>query len=170
MTTHGNFRGFLTRTMALGTGGPLLAALLALLTLAPLSGCQNTKNITDRDVRVASLREAADRYRAAERSPKAVLFIDPRPASEYRASHIAGARHIELGELGITRRGETSIDPELDSYGMLMVYGTNPGSAVARAAAKRLLVIGYDKSKVRWYQGGLSEWNAAGLPIESAEQ
>lgn len=61
-------------------------------------------------------------------------------------------------------RPERGVDPALDRYGQLVVYGDDPGTGSAVAMTKRLMMTGY--KKVRMFMGGMSEWKRAGLPVE----
>lgn len=143
------------------------AAVPALLGLAlfcvALTGCGG--RVSDRDIRTISLEDVAQLYAKDQDKPNTLELIDPRPRSAFEAGHIAGARHIELNRLD-PRLGR---DRELDKAGTLVVYGTDRSSAIARAATKRLLDIGYSRGKVRWYAGGLAEWAASGRPVDRVE-
>ncbi len=57
--------------------------------------------------------------------------------------------------------------PELKQYSRLIVYGDNPGTAVARAMFKRLHAVGY--GGVKFYAGGLEEWTRSGGRVETSE-
>lgn len=120
-------------------------------------GC--SKQTTDRDIQPISLTEV----RALLDSPRAgsTLLIDPRPPSVFAAGHIPGARNMQLSEV----RQEAGVNPTLDRYGQLVVYGDDPGTGSAVAMTKRLMMTGY--KNVRMFMGGMSEWRRAGLPVES---
>lgn len=125
-----------------------------------LSGCNN--NVSDRDIRTIPLADAARLHARAVGQPQAALFIDPRPETAFAEGRIPGARHMTLDRVD-PNRGK---DPALDRYEALVVYGDNPGSAVARAMTKRLLAVGFKSKKVKFMEGGLEGWRAAGLGVE----
>ena len=87
---------------------------------------------------------------------KAVL-IDVCEAHEYAAGHVAGARHIPLGQLanqlpGVVKNKEVPVIFVCQS-------GMRSGSAMRIAKG-----LGY--LKARSLSGGLSSWRAASLPVE----
>jgi rhodanese-related sulfurtransferase len=47
---------------------------------------------------------------------------------------------------------------------MIVVYGKDPGSAVAMGMSKKLIELQY--KRVRMYKGGLADWVASGQPVE----
>ncbi|MEQ8769820.1 MAG: rhodanese-like domain-containing protein [Phycisphaerales bacterium] len=126
------------------------------------SGC--SKEVSDRDIKTIALADAARLHARSQSDPLEALFIDPRSKAMYDAAHIAGARHLQL-TADDTDRGT---DPAINRYGTLIVYGNDPGSAIARAMAKRMMAIGYSKKKVKLLADGLVAWDRAGLPVERA--
>lgn len=147
------------------------AALLSLVILGALPGCEtgtSEKDINESvvftlaDVRQAMLEREAD--------PEAAILIDPRATKYYEAARLPGAVNLRLQDV----REDDPRDRDLERYDRLIVYGDNPGSAVARAMFKRLLAVGYDG--VRLYAGGVDEWLLSGgriesdLPPEAAEE
>ena len=93
--------------------------------------------------------------------PDALHIIDPRSPSEYAQTHIAGAENLLLQNVSDTQH---SLDPRLAAFKLLVVYGNDPGSAVARAMTKRLLRAG--AKDVKLFLGGMVEWSKAGYPVE----
>lgn len=126
------------------------------------SGC--SREVSDRDIKTIALADAARLHAKAQSEPLEALFIDPRAKAAYDESHIAGARHLQL-TADDTNRGT---DPAIDRYDAIVVYGNDPGSAIARAMAKRMMAIGYGKKKVKLMSDGLIAWDRAGLPVERA--
>jgi rhodanese-related sulfurtransferase len=81
--------------------------------------------------------------------------------SEYYSNeNIAGSRHVPLDQIG---RELANIDLPKDTK--IVVYCAGPECPQSGAAAEKLLAYGY--KNVRAYEGGLEEWEAAGLPIEA---
>jgi rhodanese-related sulfurtransferase len=125
---------------------------------AVFSGCGDT--ISDRDIEFASLAEV----RAwSQDKPGTARLIDPRSPQEYAAGHLPGAQSLQLPSVP---ERKDSLDPALARYKVLVVYGNDPGSGIARAMTKRLMRAG--ASDVKLFSGGIVEWTRAGLPIEKA--
>ncbi len=134
-------------------------ALLALAGCAGLAGCETSTS--DKDIRNISVSELRDLARRADAGQKNLyLLIDPRSSAAFAAGRIPGAINMQLPQVD-PRRG---VDPALDRYENLVVYGNNPASAPARGMTKRLLSVGYDG--VRLLAGGLEEWESLGYPVD----
>lgn len=121
-------------------------------------GC--SKQITDRDIKPISLVEVRALVESERSGRGGALLIDPRGPSAFAAGRLPGARNIQLSEV----KPEDGVNPALDRYGQLVVYGDDPGTGSAVAMTKRLMMTGY--KNVRMFMGGLSEWKRAGLPVE----
>ena len=87
-----------------------------------------------------------------------VVVIDVRPAIEYGAGHIAGARSIPVAEL--TRRLRS-----LDKRREVVAYCRGPYCVYAGEAVRALRRKGY---LARRLEEGFPEWRRAGLPVETA--
>lgn len=124
---------------------------------AVLGAC---KDISDNDIVTASLKDARELHESLAKSPRSGLFIDARAPKYFSAGHIPGAANYQVADFQNKDLRRSS----LESYGELMVYGDNPGSAESKALTKRLLEHGY--SDVRLFAGGFDEWKEAGLPVE----
>lgn len=85
-----------------------------------------------------------------------VVVIDVRPAEEYRAGHIAGARSIPIDELGARLR-------ELPADRQIVAYCRGPYCVFAGEAVSLLNERGFRAARL---VQGLPEWRAAGLPVE----
>lgn len=86
-----------------------------------------------------------------------VVLIDVRPASEFAAGHIKGARSVPVDELA-ERIGELPSDKEVVAYcrGPFCVYSAQAvGILRGRGRRARQLVDGFP------------EWRMAGLPVQS---
>jgi 3-mercaptopyruvate sulfurtransferase SseA len=138
----------------------ILAAAMALPGLwGGLAGCD--RKVKDTDIKVVSVSEVKLLVDRGERNSGEVLLIDPRPSKYYLHGHLPGARNIQLPQ--IDPKGTT--DPGIARHNTIVVYGDDPGSAVARAMTKRLLAVGYDG--VRFFAGGVKEWSKR-YPMEPA--
>lgn len=129
----------------------LVAALIA----SALVGAGGCKSVSDKSIKTIGFSEVQRPFQKGESS---VLFIDPRPLEEYTAGHIPGAIHLRLPDVD-----ENDPDPALSKYKVLVVYGNNPGSPVAKAMVKLLLRSGFKEA--RWFQGGMDAWREAGMPV-----
>lgn len=138
---------------------PLVIA-LAVAFILILGGCE-TKT-SDKSLKFISVAQVRKLALEADRksNPTLLALVDPRPAREFNEGHIPRARNITLASLppdGLRTR-------ELEGFDNLIVYGNDPGSASARAMAKRLIQLGYDK--VFLMQEGIKGWEAQGGAIQ----
>jgi 3-mercaptopyruvate sulfurtransferase SseA len=125
-----------------------------------VSGCN--RETRDTDIRIISVSEAKNLFDRVNRGePGIALFLDPRPAAEFNTGHIPGARNFTLAQIKPTAR----VDPRIDRFKNLVVYGDNPASATARGLTKRLIAVGYDD--VRFFAGGIEEWAGRGYPVST---
>lgn len=85
-----------------------------------------------------------------------VTVLDVRPAAEYRAGHIPGARSIPLDEL-TERLAELPRDTDV------VAYCRGPYCVFAPEAVRVLRAAGY---RARLLEDGLPEWRLAGYPTE----
>jgi rhodanese-related sulfurtransferase/DNA-binding transcriptional ArsR family regulator len=92
-----------------------------------------------------------ERARAGE-----VTVLDVRPAAEFRAGHIPGARSVPLEELEQTLG---SIPKDQD----VVAYCRGPYCVLALEAVALLRARGYRATRL---EDGVAEWRAAGLPVE----
>ena len=98
-------------------------------------------------------RELAARLKRHE-----VVVLDVRPAAEYAAGHIAGARSVPITEL---RRQLKALSKD----GEIVAYCRGPYCVYALDAARYLQQRGL---RVRRLADGVPEWRAAGLPTATA--
>lgn len=105
------------------------------------------------DVELVSRDELRRRLRAGE-----VLAVDVRPAEEYQAGHIPGARSIPFGEL-LQRLDE------LD--GEVVAYCRGAHCVLAHDAVRLLAAEG---RPARRLEDGMLEWRAAGLPVAAGAE
>jgi 3-mercaptopyruvate sulfurtransferase SseA len=137
---------------------------LVLAGIALAGGC--APNITDADIKpipIAELRKLTLRQ-AQKPQDKIVVLIDPRAAARFDAGHLPGARNLKLPQVPEL----SSRDPALAAYDHIVVYGTDPASAAARAMTKRLIRVGYDE--VRMFPGGTMEWVEKGYALETTPE
>ncbi|MFK7759893.1 MAG: rhodanese-like domain-containing protein [Phycisphaerales bacterium] len=131
-----------------------------------VGGCRG--NVSDKKIDFIDLNQAMDLYDRGLENPEAALFIDVRKPERFNDGHIKGARNIRVNEIDL----RYDADPELLKYDNLIVYGENPGSASARAMAKRMIQAGYNtvlKKRIRLFLGGWVVWESTGLPFGVVE-
>ncbi len=87
-----------------------------------------------------------------------VVVIDVRPEAEYAAGHLPFARSIPLAEL-------KKRIAELPRDKAIVAYCRGPFCLMSEQAVKLLAQRGYQARKIT---DGVAEWQAAGLPLESA--
>jgi rhodanese-related sulfurtransferase len=146
----------------------VLAAFGGFWLLGGLTGCAR-KDVSDSRIDVITLSEALAYHERAGRADSEVLFIDARRSVIYDEGHIRGAVNLRPNDVDL----RAGTDPKLEAKEALVVYGQDPGSAVARAMSKRLIEAGYNtmmRRRVKFYAGGFNEWQATGLPVDVSEQ
>jgi rhodanese-related sulfurtransferase/DNA-binding transcriptional ArsR family regulator len=89
-----------------------------------------------------------------------VVVIDVRPQTEYETAHLPFARSMPVAELE-RRLTELPLDKEI------VAYCRGPFCLLSDEAVALLAAKGY---RVRKILDGVSEWEAAGLPVEVAEK
>jgi rhodanese-related sulfurtransferase len=95
-------------------------------------------------------KELEGRLRAGD-----IIVLDVRPAAEYEAGHIRGARSIPIAEL---RRHIRSLPNDVE----IVAYCRGPYCVFANDAVKQLRKRGYRASRL---EDGYPEWRREGLPI-----
>lgn len=91
---------------------------------------------------------------------KDVVVLDVRPAPEYRAGHILGARSIPVGEL--SRRLE-----EIPKDGDVVAYCRGPYCVFANDAVRLLRKRGFTAARL---EDGFPEWRDAGFPVATGTE
>jgi len=87
-----------------------------------------------------------------------IIMIDVRPQTEYDTAHLPFARSMPLQEIERRMR-------ELPAGKDIVAYCRGPYCLLSDAAVSLLRAHGYQVSKIT---DGVSEWQAAGLPVEQA--
>jgi rhodanese-related sulfurtransferase len=100
--------------------------------------------------------EAIDRDALRERLRRGdVVVLDVRPAAEYVAGHIPGARSLPIAELHRRLR-------ELPADREIVAYCRGPYCVYADDAVRHLRAAGYRAARL---EDGFPEWRHAGLPV-----
>ena len=104
--------------------------------------------------------EVVDRTELASRlKRRQVIVLDVRPAEEYAAGHIAGARSVPIAEL---RRQLRALPKDAD----VVAYCRGPYCVYADDAVRELNRRGF---RARRLIDGFPEWRRAGLPVAVGE-
>jgi rhodanese-related sulfurtransferase/predicted transcriptional regulator len=98
--------------------------------------------------------ELARRLRAGD-----VILLDVRPAAEYQAGHVRGARSVPITEL---RRRLRELPRDVD----IVAYCRGPYCVYANDAVRQLRKRGY---RARRLQDGYPEWRRQGLPVAAGQ-
>jgi rhodanese-related sulfurtransferase len=102
--------------------------------------------------------EAIDGEELAKRAKEGDVTVhDVRPAEEFRAGHLPGARSIPLGEL------EARL-AELPKRRFVVAYCRGPYCVMAIEAVELLRSRGFSAQR---FDGGVIDWRARGNPIET---
>lgn len=102
---------------------------------------------------------AAELARRLTRPFPPFAVLDVRPAADFAAGHIAGARSVTVEEV---RRGlPEGLTPAVE----VIVVGDGPGDRMVREATRALRAAGCHR--VVEFPGGMSEWRAMGGAVES---
>ena len=106
----------------------------------------------------ASLAQVGRKELLAQAKRGEVVVLDVRPPDEYDAAHLPYARSVPLPELA-QRLAELPQDVEI------VAYCRGPFCLMSDEAVKLLRAHGY---RARKTFDGISEWQAAGLPLGTA--
>jgi rhodanese-related sulfurtransferase/DNA-binding MarR family transcriptional regulator len=102
--------------------------------------------------------EVVDRKELAARIKQGrVVVLDVRPAEEFTAGHITGARSVPIGELRKHLKA-------LPSDAEVVAYCRGPYCVYADDAVRQLAKRGFKAARL---QDGFPEWRRAGLPVAS---
>jgi 3-mercaptopyruvate sulfurtransferase SseA len=138
-------------------------AMLVIAANALVAGSGCTRSTSDRDLvykRPEELVELANEAGGAFGSkglPK-VLWLDPRTTAEFEAAHIPQATSIPFPDI------ERTHEVTCRGFDLYIVYDTDYDDVMAKAAAKRLIELGY--KPVYSMMGGLKAWEAAGFSVK----
>jgi len=131
--------------------------LLAPVFVSALSGC--TIGLSDNDIVMAGTDDVKSLVDDAAKPGRSwrLALVDPRSADDFQQGHLPKAINVEP-----IQHGQKPPKPIRDAM-YVIVYGRDPGDALARGMTKRLMESGV--SGVRLYAGGLREWAMRGFPI-----
>jgi rhodanese-related sulfurtransferase len=90
-----------------------------------------------------------------------VTLVEALPEPHYAADHLPGAVNLP-GDLTAELAAQLAPDPA----GTVVTYCSGPSCARSKVAAAAFARLGY--RDVRVYEGGKTDWAAAGLPFEGS--
>ncbi len=102
--------------------------------------------------------EALQQRLASAEAPLLILVL---PEDVFAARRIPGSVNACVYEMAFCSK-VAELEPQRERE--IIVYGAGGGSLDAQTAREKLLADGYTNVSV--YEGGLTEWEAAGLPLE----
>jgi rhodanese-related sulfurtransferase len=137
-------------------------AMIAAMVLVA-SGC-GTPKTNDGDISLIDIGELTALMDSAAEHPARLVIVDPRPVRDYAAGHIPGAVSLRLPDVDEDLRRP----PMLTGKKTIVVYGQDPGSAVAKGMVKKLISLRY--KGVRMFAGGIKAWRGAGMGVEGASE
>jgi rhodanese-related sulfurtransferase/uncharacterized membrane protein YphA (DoxX/SURF4 family) len=92
---------------------------------------------------------------------RAAVFLDARPADEYRKGHIQGARNLHIGEFD-EKVGEVLID--LPENALIVTYCDGERCTLSAELAQKLKQIGFENVRVLF--NGWTVWKQHHLPTQ----
>ncbi len=136
---------------------------LTLTAMCFVSGLGCARSTSDRDLvykRPSELVELANTPTGAfgAGKPPKVLWLDPRSPKLFAEGHVPQATNIPFPEI------ERTHEVSCRGFTMFIVYDTDYDDVMSKAAAKRLLELGY--KDVYSMLGGLKAWKADGYAVE----
>ena len=93
-----------------------------------------------------------------------VLLLDARSSDLYLQGHLPAARSLPWGEIETLLQAFRN---EVPADRSLVAYCSGYGCEDSFMLAQRLMAAGYED--VRVFEGGLPEWQDAGLPVEEGQ-
>lgn len=94
---------------------------------------------------------------------RGVLIVDVRPRERFDGAHIPGAHAVPLEDEAFAAGVDGLADG--DRSLPIVLIGQDAGDADVADAAERLAAFGFDD--VRIYSGGMDDWQAGALPVQS---
>ena len=97
---------------------------------------------------------------AALAGPADVVLVETLRPEHFAQGHLPGAVHLHPDDV---ERRAAQVLPDRDA--LVVTYCSNVACGNSRAAAERLVKLGY--TNVRRYEAGKQDWQEAGLPLEA---
>lgn len=117
------------------------------LGLVTITGCNSTSKISDADVPPPIKLEKLDAL--MNNAPKRTMLVDVRSPKRYAQGHLPKAINIPLAEI-------KEADPRLADAANIVVYSQHWNDLLSRAAAKKMIYLGY--KNIHEFRGGTDIW------------
>ncbi|MBC7368221.1 MAG: hypothetical protein H7343_15650 [Undibacterium sp.] len=138
--------------------------------VAPAAPGSNS-TLSERDARFAhrglalvTLARAVELFRDPRHAEGRIIFIDARDDRHYRSGHIPGALPLDHSRLA-DYAADVLAACQIAEH--IVVYCTGGNCEDSELAAADLLDFGLPATKVAVFGGGIEEWRARGLPLET---
>lgn len=95
------------------------------------------------------------------------IFVDARNEDDYRDGHIPGAHQLDHYYLELCLQ---DVLPICQNAEKIVVYCNGGNCDDSEYAAQDLMTHGVDSSKLYIYSGGLTAWQAHGMPLEKGDR
>lgn len=133
---------------------------------APSSGMSNARRqrLAERGIGIVDFTRAAELFEDAGYASGRIVFIDARDDAHFQAGHIRGARQLDHYHV------EQYIADILSACALakhVVVYCNGGECEDSELAANDLFQFGVPAAKLLVYAGGITEWRARGMPVES---
>ena len=106
-------------------------------------------------------------FNDSRHQPGKILFIDARDEAHYQAGHLPGA--CEFDPYRPEKYFPAAL-PACQAADQIVVYCHGGDCDDSESAALMLRDVGIPLSKLFIYGGGITEWSANGLPLETGER
>lgn len=117
------------------------------LCFVTITGCSNTSQISDADVPPPIKLEKLDAF--LNNAPKRTVLVDVRTHKRYAQGHLPKAINIPLAEI-------KEADTRLAGAENIVVYSQHWNDLLSRAAAKKMIYLGY--KNIHEFRGGIDIW------------
>ena len=123
--------------------------------------------IKTRGLQLAVSNQVVAWFKDPRRQTQKLIFIDARNAEEYQAGHVPGAWLFDPYH---PDQYFAAILPVCQAAEQIVVYCHGGDCDDSLTAAGLLQDVGIPGSKIYIYGGGMNEWPATGLPLETGAQ
>jgi rhodanese-related sulfurtransferase len=131
---------------------------------APAEPNEVTQRLAAKGIGVVGTKEAEQLFRDPQYDQELIVFVDARDDHHYQAGHIPGAFQFDRY---YPEKYLPTVLPACISAAKIVVYCTGGKCEDSEFAALALLDAGMPADKLSVYVGGINEWTAAKLPLET---
>ena len=131
---------------------------------APVSNDPTVERLRAKGLRVVTGDEAAALFHDPRHEQDSIIFVDARDDEHYQAGHIPGAFQFDHYH---PDKYLSVIVPACQSAQKIIVYCNGGECEDSEFTAVTLVQIGIPSEKVFVFAGGIKEWEAKKLPVET---